>query len=249
MRSTGRRPPAGDDEHRCAVLGGAVLDDLRGAVGGAPLCRQRVDPAEAGLPHVDDALDHGQVGEVLLAGDAGRVVEVDRLGALGQRRRLDQTHVAQVEVVHDLARIGDDDRPERALVAPPPEERVALDDPEQRADAGLLQAGCHDHREVQTGADPLPNDLAGGAHLLAGVLHPTVPAGRRVGVGDAQALEGLVHGSHDVVDPLDVGLVALDGRATRAGLEDAARGPQHLRHLGAVRHHVRRQHLQAEADG
>ena len=121
---------------------------------------------------------------------------------------------------------------------------MALGQPQQRPQPGLLQRGSEDDDGVQRGADQPGQDVAGGAHLLAEVG----PAGRRLAVADAAALHGGGDRGDDLVDPLGPGGVAVD-RAVALLLEDAGGLGDQRGDRRVVGLDVRGEHLQRQRQG
>jgi hypothetical protein len=156
--------------------------------------------------------------------------------------RLYESQCTQVDVVDHVSDVGLHDTVERGGFAPVAQERVALDDPEERTNPGLLKGRRERDRRVQARAGVPVKDVGWCPNLLA-VL---APAGRRLAVADVSALHRAEDGTCDLVDPVWSGLVALQGWASGLALEDRRSLSQQALDRRVVGHHERGQHLQRE---
>jgi len=147
----------------------------------------------------------------------GRPTEQVPRGAAvaGHHRRLDDAEQAEIDGVGsrgDLEAGGI--RQPGVLLSPVAQERVPAGDPENRGDADVLEAGRQRQRRVQAGADPVAEDVARSAHLLA-----VAPARRWGGVVDPQVVNRLKHRLDDGVDPLARDVLRLQRAGARRFLE------------------------------
>ncbi len=229
-----------------AVRGGTVLDHGDRAVVVPRTRRKRENAGEPGLADVGDADQRMQVaGQVGGGGRAVCPVEWCRFFGRREHRGLDQPDQPEIDQVDDVGGVGLRGAIQGQFVPPVSEEGVTVDHPQQRPNAGLLQGGRHDDDRVQAGCDSAVQDVAGCADFLPDLG----PAGGRLCIADLPSLHRLVDRSDDRVHTLGSGLVALDGRAAGALLEDVRRLRQQLGDRRVVRHDERRQHLQRQQRG
>lgn len=243
--------------HGRAVLARPVLGDRHGPVRGARVRGQRQDARAPGPPHVDDT-EHARE----VAGEPARVRGVVRLGGRhrartggsgraltrapgGDERRLDEPDEPQVDEVddrRDVRHLALCDRRERRLLAPVPQERVTLDEPQQRPHPDVLERRRHRHDRVEAGPDASVEHLLRRADLL-----PDVRPGRgRLAVPDAARRHRVEHRGDGRVDPLGTLLVARRRGVARPLGEQHARLVDERADRRVVRHDERGQQLHGQ---
>ena len=151
-----------------------------------------------------------------------RAVEAGR-GLGGDGDRVHDDDLRQLDPLPEARELVDHGRVEVALDEPRRGHGVALGHDHDRVQAGLLQARALEEREVEAGREARAEDARGEAHALARGLE----ARRRVRVRDALGGDRAMDRLGDAQDPLGVpGLVAVEGRLTRALLQESPRPGQ-----------------------
>ena len=181
----------------------------------------RPDAPESSARHVDGAEELRGVLEPRSRLRA-RAVEAGR-GLGGDGDRVHHDDLRQLDPLPEARELVDHGRVEGALDEPRRGHGVALGHDHDRVQARLLQARALEEREVEAGRQAGAEDARGEAHALARGLE----ARRRVRVRDALGGDRAVDRLGDAQDPLGVlGLVAVEGRLTRALLQESPRPGQ-----------------------
>lgn len=122
--------------------------------------------------------------------------QVDEFG--GEQGALDEADVTGVDRVRGEPRTGHDPTDAGLLGPPVADEDMAPQHPQLGVDTELLEDACEQERQVETGAQLLTEHLGAGADAL----RLTLPAGRRIRVGDAVGVGDAADGIDDLVGAL-----------------------------------------------